>query len=307
MKKTKTQLSISIGILLLSINAFSQIEPKFSQYYYNLQNTNPAITSALESTEITGIIRSQWQGIEGAPESQLLSLGFPLNNEKMGIGLTVINDIIGPSSYKSIEGNYSYSIRLNDQSHLAFGINIGASLLDVDFNKGNFENPGDAARKNISNRTYFRSGAGVLYYTQNWYLGFAVPNFFKQDFYDEEIANVIADKFQYNLHSSYLFNINNKLDFIPSVLATIVEGNPITLNTNANFMYNEKFNFGIGYRYDEALNASIGFKFLSNFHVGYSYDLSLGEFGKYNNGSHEVILKYKFDVITYKPNVLNVF
>ncbi|WP_237708832.1 PorP/SprF family type IX secretion system membrane protein [Gillisia marina] len=307
MKKIYIQICLSIGIVLFTLNGYAQIEPKFTHYFFNLQNINPAATSTLETTTLTGIIRSQWQGIEGAPESQLLSLGFPLNNNKMGIGINIVNDIIGPSSYRSFEGNYSYSIRLSENSSLALGINLGATLLDVDFTKGNFENPGDAARSNVNNRTYFKSGAGLIYHTENWYLGLAVPNFFKQDFYDEEIGNVIADKFQYNLHSSYLLYINSRLDFVPSVLATIVNGNPITLNTNANFMYNNKFNFGVGYRYNEALNASIGFNFLSHFHVGYSYDLSLEDFGRYNDGSHEIILKYKFDIKPGRPDVLNIF
>ncbi|WP_231929378.1 type IX secretion system membrane protein PorP/SprF [Gillisia sp. Hel1_33_143] len=289
------------------IAAQAQIEAKFSNYFYNLQNVNPASVSSLENTTITGIIRSQWQGIEGAPETQLLSIGIPINNNKMGVGFNILHDEIGPSSYSSVDGLYSYSIRLSEKSNLDFGINLGITLLDVDFTKGNFENEGDLARNNIDNKTYFRTGAGIMYHTYRWYAGLSVPNFFKQDFYDEEISNVIANKLQYNFQTGYLLNLNQNFDFVPSILATVVNGNPITLTVTGNFMYNQKFNFGIGYRYDEALNATIGFQFLSHFQVGYAYDLSLQEFGKYNDGSHELILKYRFGSKSSRPGVLNIF
>jgi len=306
--------SLSTKYLLISLfilncyNIKAQVEPQFTNYIYNLQQINPAYVGALETSNITGVLRSQWTGIDGAPESQWLSYGTPLLDKKMGLGLNLINDKIGPASYKSFAIVYAYNISINRNTVISLGINGGGSLLDIDFNKGNFENPGDIARNNISNEFYVKAGAGLMISADNWYAGISVPNFFKQDFYDEEVRNVVADKIQYNLLAGYQFDLSNTLTFRPSVLANLIEGNPVTLNANANFLLFDRLSLGLGYRYDEAMIGTAGFQVLEGLFLGYSYDFATNDFADYHNGSHEVYIKFKFNKNTFKSSkVLNTF
>ncbi|MDT0678663.1 PorP/SprF family type IX secretion system membrane protein [Autumnicola musiva] len=172
------------------------------------------------------MIRKQW-----------LSFSSPLNGNKMGIGLNLFHDKIGPSSYKSFAAVYAYNIKVNRNIILALGVNAGGSLLDIDLTQGSFENPSDNANITLDNKFYARVGAGALLSSDSWFLVLSVPNFFKEDFYDDKIMNVVADKLQFNVLAGYMFPLNRNRDLIfrPSVLAHIVEGNHITLNTNANF------------------------------------------------------------------------
>ena len=283
-------------LFLLSIDqSNAQIEPQLSNYMYNLQNINPAYVGSIENSNITGVFRSQWTGLNGAPESQWLSYGTPLNSNKMGLGLNLVNDKIGPASYKSFSVVYAYNILFGDDSKLSLGLNGGGSLLDIDFSKGNFQNPDDMAINNIENEFYVKAGAGFLYSSPKWYFGVSVPNFFKQDFYDEEVRNVVADRIQYNVLTGYNFDINRNLTFRPSVLANIIGGNPITLNANANFLLFERLSLGLGYRYDEAMIGNAGFQVLDGLFIGYSYDFATNDFAEYHNGSHEIAIKFKFN------------
>jgi len=112
----KIMKSLYIKFLIISLfilnfhNLKAQVEPQFSNYMYNLQQINPAYAGALENSNITGMFRSQWTGINGAPESQWLSYGTPLLNNRMGLGLNLVNDKIGPASYKSFAVVYAYNI-----------------------------------------------------------------------------------------------------------------------------------------------------------------------------------------------------
>ena len=55
------------------------------------------------------------------------------------------------------------------------------------------------------------------------------------------------------------------------------------------------------FRTGDAVGALIGFDITEQFHVGYSYDWSYGlKTFKYNQGSHEIILRYDFEFIDKK-------
>lgn len=295
-------------LLLLNFKAEAQTESQFTNYMYNVQQFNPAYVGIPEHSVITGTFRSQWTGLEGAPETQWLSFGTPLANNRMGLGLNLMHDKIGPSSYKNFSLVYAYNLRLNESMKLSLGVNGGGSFLDVDFTKGQFETPGDIAKNNVNNEFYARVGAGAILSADDWFLGFSVPNFFKQDFYDAEVRNVVADKMQYNLFAGYMFYLNRNLALRPSVLANVVEGNPITLNANANFLLFDRLSLGLGYRYDESINGMAGFKILNELFVGYSYDFATNDFSDYHNGSHEIVIRFKFNKNDFNfRNALNSY
>ena len=75
----------------------SQQESKFSYYMFNHQAINPAYTGSRGITNLTSVIRSQWVGIEGAPETQTITFGKSLNSKNLGYGISVLNDKIGPT------------------------------------------------------------------------------------------------------------------------------------------------------------------------------------------------------------------
>ena len=75
---------------------FSQQEASFSQYMFNQQLINPAYVGAQSYTQLSILNHSQWLNIEGAPETQALSVGTKLS-KKIGIGFSAFNDRIGPA------------------------------------------------------------------------------------------------------------------------------------------------------------------------------------------------------------------
>jgi type IX secretion system PorP/SprF family membrane protein len=92
----KLSKSLSIVILILGTSfAFAQQLPQFTQYMFNTISINPAYAGSRETFSAVGLHRSQWVGLEGGPETQTLSVHTPLRNEKIGLGLSFINDKLG--------------------------------------------------------------------------------------------------------------------------------------------------------------------------------------------------------------------
>ena len=85
-------------LLSLSTVVYSQQDPQYTQYMYNTMSVNPAYVGSRGHTTITALGRTQWVGLDGAPDTQTLSYDTPLGYSGVGLGINLTNDRIGPSN-----------------------------------------------------------------------------------------------------------------------------------------------------------------------------------------------------------------
>lgn len=167
-------------------------------------------------------------------------------------------------------------------------------MLNIDWSKGTYRDPVDALlNTNINNQVKPSLGAGVYLHTDNWYLGASVPSFIRNNYYDDVQETVSYDRLHYYFMGGYVFNFSDNLKFKPAFLAKAATGTPVTVDVSANFLIQEKVTAGVSYRWDDSVSALAGFQLSRSFFVGYSYDYTVSDLNKYNNGSHEIILRYQ--------------
>ncbi|MEK6151967.1 type IX secretion system membrane protein PorP/SprF [Flavobacteriaceae bacterium 3-367] len=273
--------------------AYGQIEPQYTQYMYNIGSFNPAYVGSVETAEIAALYRAQWIDIPGAPQTARIGLNIPLANEKHGLGFNAVNDQLGPTSQTFVDIAYSFQVNVSDDTKLAFGIDAGGSILDVDFTKGNFENPNEPLLNgNTLNKFYPTVGAGTFLYAENWYLGLSVPNFLTSVINDEEVQAFVNDQVQFNFIGGYVFDISDGLKFKPAFLVNYLEGAPVNINLSTNFLISDVVTIGASYRIDNAVSGLAGFQISDGLFLGYSYDYNTNGLGEFNSGSHEAILKF---------------
>ncbi|WP_347069776.1 type IX secretion system membrane protein PorP/SprF [Flavobacterium sp. WV_118_3] len=278
---------------LLPQKTKAQQNPEYTQYMYNTITINPGYTGSPGVLEANLLLRSQWVGIDGAPRTGTLGVHSPIS-DKIGLGLNVIADKIGPSTETSASGNFSYTLNLGYKARLAFGLKAGARVLNVDWSKGRYLDSNDVLlNNNISNKIMPLIGAGLYLYGEKWYLGASVPNFIKQDYYDDIQESVMADKLHYYLIGGYVFDITDGLKFKPSAMLKAVSGAPLAADLSANFLIQEKVTLGASYRWDDSVSAMAGLQFLDHFFIGYAFDYSTTKLNKYNDGTHEIILRFQ--------------
>ena len=284
--------NLLVFCVLLQVSLLSaQQPPQYTQYMYNTAVLNPGYTGSKGILEATLLHRSQWVGIDGAPETQSLSVLGKLK-EKMGLGLTVVNDNIGAANAIDVNGLFAYEIATGYKTKLSFGLNAGIDVLKVDWSKGTFEDDLDPIFAENLNKIRPVLGAGVFFYSDRWYLGASTHNFLNSQLYNDNEETVTDRKSQYYFMAGYVMNLSNSLKFKPAILTKHVSGAPITFDFSANFLLQEKVTLGLAYRYDDALSALAGLYISKNFFFGYAYDYSLTGLKSYNDGSHELILKY---------------
>lgn len=297
------KLTIFVVFIVMSVfDICAQQDPQYTQYMYNTLVINPAYAGSRGAFSITGMHRSQWLGIEGAPKTQTLNFHTPMS-ERVGIGLSIINDEIGNGTNQEtyFDGIFSYTIPLARESKLAFGIKAGVHLLNLDFTKlANFNNEVmGSGFVNVDNKFSPNFGIGIYYYDESFYAGVSVPNFLKTQHFDESnSSNSFLESERFNMYfmTGYVYELNPRLQFKPALLVRMLQGAPLQVDLSTTFLINEKFNLGAAYRWNGALSALFGFQLNDNMLLGLAYDREISELGgsTFNDGSFEIILRYEF-------------
>lgn len=297
---------IGLITLLLSIASYGQQDAQYTQYMYNTILVNPAYAGSRQAMSIFALHRTQWVGIEGAPVTNSFSINTPISESKVGLGLSFVNDQIGPSDENNIAIDFSYTIPASEKYKMSFGIKASANLLNVDFTKLD-QYPGDPIfEQNIDNKFSPNIGVGFYLHSDKGYLGLSAPNLIETEHFDgsatsSSTSHIATEKINYYLIAGYVFDMSPSLKFKPSLQTKYVQGAPLQVDLSANFMIEEKFVAGLAYRWSAAMSAMVGFQVSDSFFVGYAYDFDTTDLADYNSGSHEIFLRYelfnKFDKI----------
>lgn len=288
---------IFLGIILLGCTqVHAQQDPQYTHYMYNTTVINPAYAGSRGAMSIFGLHRSQWVGLEGAPTTNALSIHTPIQNSKLGVGLSFVNDRLGVTEENTINVDVSYTVNLNNRgSKLSFGIKGAANLLNVEYSRLNIFNSNDPLMaENISNEFTPNIGAGVYWHNDRSYLGLSVPNFLENArFENGSVYSSMNQRQHFYLMGGHVFELNPTLKFKPAFLLKAVEGAPLQADVTANFLIHDKLTLGAAYRWDAAWSALAGFQISDGLFIGYSYDGETTKLARYNSGSHEVFLRFE--------------
>lgn len=289
-------------IVLLAINLIvkAQQDPQFSQNMYNHMTVNPAFAGQQNRWVISGIYRNQWQSMPDAPETYALNVDGPLRIKGIdgGIGLNMLSDKLGLQTVLHLMLDYSYKQTLR-LGVLSVGLKIGIvnEKIGSDYFNPNDENHTDikddpAINQEDISKIKFDMGLGAFLTGNKYYAGLALSHLTKPRFTVGQTGEFFLAPHMY-LTGGYTFNLTPTWDIQPSayIMTDFVSAQ---YNVNANAVYKKTYWGGISYRYEEALIFMGGLELKNGIMVGYSYDWSISEVGRYIGGSHEVTLSYSF-------------
>lgn len=277
--------------MFTGVVSYAQQDAQFTQYMYNTINVNPAYAGSRGAMSIFALHRTQWIGLDGAPVTNAVSINTPLNGSNLGLGVSLVNDKIGPTHENTISADLSYTIPTSETFKLSFGIKATANLFDLDASKLTNVDP-DPSLQNYSKFSP-NIGAGIYLHSDKAYIGFSVPNFIETQRYDDNEIKIFKEKINYYLIAGYVFDMGDSVKFKPALLTKMVQGTPLQVDVSGNFMFNDKFVVGIAYRWSAALSAMVGFQVSDGLYIGYGYDRETTHLNNYNSGSHEIFLRYE--------------
>ena len=280
--------------LMFSISGLAQQLPQFTQYMYNTISINPAYAGSRDGFSITALNRNQWAGVSGAPNTQTLSIHSPLTNDKVGLGLSIINDKTGYENYTYAYGDFAYRLDFSNDISLAMGLKAGMSYYNLDqelFTDQQVLN--DPFFEDRFNKWTPNFGIGFYLSSQKWYVGASAPKLINNN--NHEYSEFLAmEQIHYYLTGGYVFDLNENLKFRPTSLLKMTSGAPLSVDFSGTMIFNEKFYLGANWRIDDALGAFLDVELFDGFRAGYAYEYSISDIRPYTSGSHEILLIYEF-------------
>jgi len=298
MKNNIINYLIFMSIILFSLKGMAQQDPLFTQYMYNMSVINPAYaTDNPGMLNLGGIYRSQWVGIDGAPETFSFFAHTPVS-ERIELGISVIHDEIGGvQKENNITADFAYVLPLNESNKLSFGVKGGLTTFDSNLTGLETNQQNDPAFQNI-NEVFPVFGVGAYWFGDNYYLGASAPNLFTSKHLENRqgLVKYGEENVHYYLTGGYVFDLSENFKLKPAFMARGVQGSPLSVDITANVLMFNRLEAGIGYRIDDSVTGLINFAVTPQIKVGYAYDRTTSNLGDYNDGSHEIMLLFDFDL-----------
>jgi type IX secretion system PorP/SprF family membrane protein len=279
--------------LLVSTMVVAQQDPQFTQYFDNQLFVNPAYAGSKGLLNITGLHREQWFGFNGRPRSTTLSIHSPLAYESVGLGLTAVNDEVGPLQQTMFYGDFSYTLKFkNPNNKLAFGLKAGVNMLNSRTAGLNTTDDQDAAlQNNVTNRANPNFGVGIYYHTPKWFAGISTPKIIEKSYVP---GGTSLEKRHLFFSAGFVKALNRNWKLRPTTQLKFTQGAPISLDLSAAGIYNEKFTIGAMYRLAAAVGAFAQYQITPQFKAGLATDFAVTKLRKANNGTLEIMLSYDF-------------
>jgi len=298
----KTLKTITIVLVLTSgsLSIHAQQAPMYTHYMYNTLSVNPGYAGSRDALTVTALHRSQWVDFKGAPITQTLTMHSPLRNKHIGVGLSVLNDKIGPANNTSVFVDYAYIMQLSLKSKLALGLSAGANIFQANLSTLQLDQQNDPVfLNNINNHATPNFGFGAYYSRERFYAGISAPDLLQNSYsvIKTEDKNTLIGKEQrhYFFIAGAMLNITHNLAFKPTMLIKETAGAPVEADLTASFIIMKKLLLGAMVRTGDAFGGLVGLDITDQLHLGYSYDWSYGlKTSMYNKGSHEIVLRYDF-------------
>jgi type IX secretion system PorP/SprF family membrane protein len=283
--------------LVIPLSLSGQLTPFTNQYVLNPLTINPAYAGNRGVMNIAAFYRKQWVGIKGSPETVSLSVDAPFRDNKMGLGLNVINDKIGVTKETQFGANYSYKIDIKN-GNLSFGLGAGLMVTNIAWSDLVVLDPGDEYLL-IDSKVFVvpAFSFGAYYSGDKYFAGFSIPKLvgyrfdFDKDKYD---LNINMGEYYYLFNSGYLFDLSSNLKFFPSALIVFSPGDKILYDINAHFRVMDRLWLGASYRNNRSISSMFQFQLTDQIKFAYTYDFDFAKLRTYSSGSHEVMLRYEF-------------
>jgi type IX secretion system PorP/SprF family membrane protein len=299
-------------LLLIALAGFlgsnAQQDAQYNLYQFNQMIINPAFAGARDGLSAILATRQQWTGFTGAPQTHCMSIHGPILNKNLGLGLTVVNDIMGPRNVIGAYGNVAYILKLSSRLRLSFGLNAGYNRYQFNFSKIKFQS-GEVPAELSQNLTpgALDINGGVYLKGKTFFIGGSATHLNNPTVYNYE-ANIGNGKYNYKLHTHAFITagkswlINPDLIFAPTVLVKLVNSE-IGADLNLNFFVMKKLWLGVFYRNGYGPGALMQYYITNKFRVAYSFDTGMND-ARRLGPSHEVMIGFDFGTET-KSRMVN--
>jgi type IX secretion system PorP/SprF family membrane protein len=209
-----------------------------------------------------------------------------------GMGGNLFQSSVG--IVKSIGGSLSYSLNypLTSKIRLAAGVSALLENRKMDISQVDVRDPDpyyDYLLRSSTSQTDLNLRTGILLYGEQFYIGLSYLPMVNIALQASDLA-MEQPFYRGSFQLGYSFPIADEVILKPSILGLLQMNNEVAVDYNVKAYFQNKVWMGLTYRDIESGVAILGFNLNDTFTASYSFELSLGDFRKFDDGSHELVL-----------------
>lgn len=294
-----SRIILGCGLLFCAFESSAQQDPMYTQYMDNLSIINPAYAGSKDLLSMMVVSRKQWVSMPNTPFSNTFSINSPIKELNMGLGFSVLADKVGPIRQTGFYVDYAYQLFFSHQRTLALGLKGGVNFYDANLTDLSTNDPNDPVFANDINRNFLPNlGVGAFFYTNKYYVGLSLPKLIENEINKNAVSvqNVSKEEMHLYFMSGYVFDVNRIVKFKPSILLKYVKNAPVSIDFGSTFLFYDRLWLGAIYRVGDSFAGLFQIQITNQLKIGYSYDLPINQLGAFNNGTHEVMINFDFDL-----------
>ncbi len=300
-------LSFATALLFLTTIGWAQQDVQYTQFMHNKLAFNPAYAGSSGVPCMNVLHRSQWNGFEGAPVSQSIGFQMPLFKERVGFGISIVHDQLGPTNSWNASMIYSYHVDFG-KSKLGIGVQGSMRNYRVNWDETEATHLGDGTIPTSPSGSKFlpNFGAGLYLHSPRYYVGLSVPHFLKSQLSlvdnQFELSDINREELHGFLMAGMVFDLNSNLKLKPAALVKYAKNSPLDFDLHASLIFFDKLWLGATYRgggdlfnsAGESIDAVLQLQLSESIRLGLAYDFTLTKIRDYTSGSYEIMLDYCF-------------
>lgn len=293
-----------LALWAIALPVFGQQDVQYTQFMFNKIAFNPAYAGSHKVPCFSGIYRTQWVNLEGAPVSQNVSFHTPLFGSRVGFGVNVYHDKIGPTNTWNYSMMYAYRIKVGE-GNLSFGVQGQIRDYRVNWRDISAVHSADALYGTSQNSKLIPNfGLGVYYGHEKYFVGISMPRLLNGDLtfqYDGTIQN--SDFSRESRHAYFMggliLPVSEAVKLKPAVMVKYANNTPLDIDLHAGVIFYDKLNVGATYRLGgfqgnagESIDFVLQMIFTDRLKVGVAYDFTLSDIRSYQSGTYELMVEY---------------
>jgi len=331
--KHRRSILLLITLVIISVPAFSQQVPMYSQYIMNGFLINPSFAGRDGYTTVNLTVREQWVGLDQAPgtyaasfQTRLLKnsyiskstsvrkkLVLPTKGGKVGLGGYIFNDQNGIMRRTGLQFAYAYHIQMGQTgaypNNLAFGLAFTAYQFAIN-TEGLIYDPDDPLLNNYDRSVFIPDfNFGTSFTTSKYYVGFAMTNLFRGQLLFADTTDTRRTELgHYFLTGGVKFDIHPDWTLEPSafIKSSDMFFKSVQMDLTARVYYKEDYWAGLSWRTNDAIILMMGLKY-DRFYFAYAVDFTLTEIRRQSFGTHELTLAVKFGESARRYRWINAY
>lgn len=292
--------SIFSFLLLLAVSNMAKAQQIFTLSQFTQHNfiINPAAAGASDQSSIGATYRKMWASMPGGPQTTILFGDTYFAKKNVGLAVVLYDDKTGPTSRTGGQVNLSYSVQLEKDKRLMFG--LGGQVIQYRINKSEFTQyiPNDPLLASSGTTLKGDAAAGVYYKSPTLNIGFSVQQLIQSKFNFIKSSSNPEGKLYRHLYAMGSYNIRTDEDnvLVPNVLCQFVPGLPSDISAGIRLEHKDLLWVGFNYHHNQSYSAFAGLKIDHKFSIGYAFDQYSTPLSFFDDGSsaHEISLRYYF-------------